>query len=370
MQSDSKPIEHRVAAWIRSGKFWAIGAALLVLAGACMTLTEQKPTGKVDRGLRFSHELHAVQAQLECDICHSFEPDAPLEYTMPSHDVCSVCHDIPPDGLEPTPETDVSNCSFCHSREDYRVDPWQSMLDPERIWKHDPHVTAAELECATCHGDLDKGTISAQPTALGIKPFCMDCHGATEPKLNECSVCHTEMSADVRPKYRGSIRIPHDSPEIWERVHGRESQISAEYCGLCHQGEEDCEACHRQNAPSSHTVAWRRKAHGMEAAWNRAKCSVCHEEDQCIKCHQNTEPSSHRGGWGEPLNTHCVSCHFPPEKTGCTVCHESIAHASAMPSPHNFGIYPPNCTLCHPGGLPHRAPHVLNSTVRCVVCHQ
>jgi hypothetical protein len=142
------------------------------------------------------------------------------------------------------------------------------------------------------------------------------------------------------------------------------------YCSLCHDEQESCESCHTQNPPKDHTLAWRRKTHGLEATWDRASCAVCHEEDSCLKCHRNSTPSSHRAGWGSPLNRHCVNCHYPAEQSGCTVCHETIEHEDAMRSPHNLGIFPPNCNLCHPGGLPHQAPHLLNSTVHCVVCHK
>jgi hypothetical protein len=69
------------------------------------------------------------------------------------------------------------------------------------------------------------------------------------------------------------------------------------------------------------------------------------------------------------LDRHCANCHFPPTDTGCVVCHESIDHASALPSPHRFNIYPANCRICHPGGRPNQAPHPTNSTVNCQFCH-
>jgi mono/diheme cytochrome c family protein len=39
-------------------------------------------------------------------------------------------------------------------------------------------------------------------------------------------------------------------------------------------------------------------------------------------------------------------------------------------SPHTLGIYPVNCSACHPGGEPTRAPHLTNNSVRCRSCHE
>ena len=199
--------------------------------------------------------------------------------------------------------------------------------------------------------------------------FCVDCHAKTRPELTECKVCHSEISKETKPQYRATAHIPHDAPQIWETVHGQQWRDDPAFCKKCHESQTFCEDCHRKNAPSNHTISWRRKTHGLRAEWDRSKCAVCHEEDMCLRCHKHTEPSSHRAGWGEPGNRHCLSCHYPPQETNCTVCHESIDHRSAPRSPHDAGLYPPRCAVCHPGGVPYRAPHPINSTVRCVTCH-
>ncbi len=334
--------------------YWLAVIALSVLLGACVTYTGFRSVRHADRGIRFGHPKHAEEG-LDCTDCHEMAEGG---QTMPGHDLCGICHDIDVDN------PDAEACGFCHTEAEQAVRPRAKLLKAELKFSHGPHV-GAELDCATCHPEPDARALPKKP----LKSFCMDCHGETGPELNECDVCHSEVSKEVRPAYYGATRIPHDAPQIWERVHGRESTTDPAFCALCHETEASCEACHRKNPPRDHTLAWRRKSHGLRASWDRAKCSVCHEEDSCLKCHKNTKPSSHRGAWDRPLNRHCASCHYPPQKTNCTVCHESIDHSSALPSPHALGVFPRPCRLCHPGGLPHRAPHVLNSTVRCAVCH-
>lgn len=334
---------------VKAGWVVAAGLAIVFVAHG-----EASAAKKADRGFRMPHATHAEEG-LDCTDCHALGPD---ERSLPDHDLCSMCHDIPE-------EADDEACAVCHTRSDRTVAPWVKAISEEVIFSHDPHL-AQGLECAACHEDPDKARLPAGPPM----DFCVSCHATTAAELNECGVCHTEIDRDSRPAYRGPVRIAHDVPALWKRTHGREYQEDSLFCAMCHEDQAAfCEDCHRSDKPDSHTLTWRRKTHGLRAQWDRGACAVCHEEDSCEKCHRNTEPRSHRGAWGDPLNRHCASCHYPVQNTNCTVCHEAIEHERGIPSPHRLGIYPPRCGLCHPQGLPHRAPHFLNTSVRCIVCH-
>lgn len=339
---------------VRRYGWLAIGIAVSVLLAACATLTTMKLAGR-DRGLRFSHATHE-EAELACDDCHQLEDG---KETIPGHDVCSLCHDIDTDN--PTPE----DCGVCHTRGDYAVEPWKPVLSNEINFSHLNHVEKASIKCGVCHQNPDKRVLPKGP----LMPWCMDCHKKENPALNECAVCHKEIRKDRIPAERHGARIAHDAPGIWEITHGNEYRYDPGYCRLCHDDQSFCDSCHQEKPPRDHTIAWRRKPHGLKAAWDRDRCAVCHEEDMCWKCHQETEPASHRGGWGFPLNRHCANCHFPPQDAGCTTCHVRIEHREAKPSPHVFGVYPSRCAGCHPGGNPFLAPHHVNSTTTCAFCH-
>lgn len=340
---------------------------LSVAMAACVAYRAIRP-GQSDRGILSAHAIHAEQG-LDCTDCHSWEE---RERGIPGHEMCGFCHEID-EGA-----TDKSACNFCHTRDDQSVGPLTKRLSVEIKWDHVYHL-AKEIECSTCHSVPD--AIPALPRGT-LKPLCKDCHSKAEPKVledgavdsaftrNDCRVCHNELNEEIIPKFLGGVRVPHDMPYVWEKVHGQESKAAPILCAQCHDSQADCEECHRKTPPQNHTLAWRRKTHGLHATWSRSNCAVCHEEDSCLQCHQNTKPTSHRGAFGRPLNSHCVKCHYPPQRSNCTVCHEEIDHAKAMPSPHILGLYPPRCALCHPGGLPHRAPHLENSTVRCLTCHK
>jgi len=334
--------------------FWmvfVIGASVII--GACVTSTVPKATK--DRGVRVNHKFHGEQG-LDCSTCHESKEGA---MSFPTHETCGTCHEINMDA--PTKEM----CGKCHTREDYSITASEKRFKPEVKWSHDPHL-AKEVKCESCHGaDPDANGLPAGP----LMATCMDCHGKTDPKLNECEVCHNEIRKTTKPQFRGETRIQHDVPAIWAHTHGNESRVDPKYCATCHTEPQFCDDCHTKTQPDSHTATWRRKSHGIEATYNRNNCTVCHEEDSCLKCHRNTKPESHKSTWGPPFDNHCTTCHFPASKNNCTVCHEAVEHQTAPPSPHRARIYPPNCMRCHPGGTPGRAPHAVNSTVSCKLCH-
>ncbi len=334
-------------------KPWVMALAVSLLAGACLTLTGPQ-FAKPDRGLKFPHKKH-VDEGIACVDCHAMAQEPPA---MPKHEFCSTCHDFDLD--KPDPKA----CGFCHTKPDYKVAPLPKRLGGDVKFVHPKHIEA-KVECKECHADPDK-----TPFPSGqMMPFCMDCHAKKSTELTECKVCHAQLDKTVRPTTRGGEHIAHDAPEAWKRIHGQEYRKDNAFCDICHDKEASCEACHRKTPPDSHTISWRRKSHGLRAEWDREKCVVCHEEEFCVKCHRSTEPSSHRGSWGEPLNRHCATCHFPPQETGCMVCHESVSHEGAPRSPHDTGRYPVNCRMCHPNGIPGRAPHVVNTTLTCAACH-
>lgn len=369
MQLISSQHKNKTRSGLRSLSALVLLVALSIIAGACMTSTEDKSKSKeADNGLKFPHAIHLSEdLAIDCSACHDTAAESGLP-TIPSHDICSLCHELPEgmDSGEYTPELlAMEACNFCHTRPDRSVDQRNAKLTEEIKFAHATHE-AAEVACDSCHGNAQSGIKLPKAPMM---PVCMECHAQKSPELNDCAVCHNTITKDTIPTMRGDKKIAHDAPWVWETIHGREAQMDPMYCAMCHDQQEDCEDCHSRVAPKNHTLSWRNHTHGIRAAWDRTSCAVCHEEDTCQKCHENMTPKSHRGGWGGLANRHCVNCHYPPEQSGCVVCHEDIDHKGALPSPHLIGVYPPNCATCHPGGLPNRAPHLMNSTVHCAVCH-
>ncbi len=326
---------------------------LSVFVAACATVKTVTTHPGHDRGVNIPHEPHTQDTA--CTDCHEIKAEGPA---YPNHGTCETCHEIDVDKPDP------KKCGMCHTNADYEIKPRPKTLSEEIKFDHAPHV-AKEVPCKSCHIDPDKQFLPSGQ----LMPFCVDCHTKQGGKLTECQTCHKEISKNTRPTTRHGARIAHDSPDIWQQIHGREFQKDKAYCGMCHTDEQFCSDCHRVTKPKSHTAVWRDDTHGQRATWDRRQCAVCHEEDMCQRCHENTEPSSHRGSWEGRNGRHCQACHFPPTRAqNCTVCHEDIDHEKAPVSPHKLGQYPTPCSSCHPG-TPGRPPHFDNSSVRCISCH-
>ena len=152
----------------------------------------------------------------------------------------------------------------------------------------------------------------------------------------------------------GQEKVPFPKPSShgvnWIRYHGKtvDGNMTGaggrdDACIICHV-RNDCMACHTTQAPSDHTNTWRTLSHGFAAGGNRERCASCHRQDYCVRCHDETAPRSHRSNW---ITGHCTWCHFGPDQRpadSCGVCHRVAAHLSA-PHPINASL---NCTLCHP----------------------
>lgn len=372
MKSTSEIAFKRAVSWLRAGRVWGCILVLAVLAGSCLTFREAPSRGAgpsdATRGFKFSHKLHKENGLDDCTVCHDPTAAEPNALTQPAHELCATCHDVPTteNNNPPTDPAERAKCSFCHLREDFTVTRWKPSLSTELKWQHAPHLNA-QLDCVKCH----TGTSEAKMRPALSMASCIECHKQQpKPGMAECTECHTQINRDTVPQFRDGQRIAHDAPLVWKKIHGQESKLNPAYCANCHEKKESCNECHTKEAPADHTLAWRGKPHGLQAQWNRNRCATCHEEDSCVKCHKSDTPSSHRAGWGEPADRHCVTCHFPAQQNECVVCHDKIDHEQAKPSPHAFGVFPPNCAQCHPGRIPYLAPHPLNSTVKCVQCHR
>jgi len=355
------------------------GAALLAGCFLQQTLQEQRPA--------FPHRAHGSATGLSCATCHL--PLEPLAETsrpaLPRLELCLVCHA----GLDGGKPYERTPAAFFTADGIGQAVP-RSELPPEVRFSHEEHV-AAVGSCERCHPGIETSSTIAGMPRLGMEE-CLACHelgraGAPAPQpgtagaaaaarwadadplavapagpgLRECSACHRSWSAETPP-------ATHDL--AWRLAHGdawrNRGESLVERCDLCHS-ETSCVQCHRAEQPASHTNTFRLSTHGLEAAFDRQACQVCHQDDSCSRCHEVTEPLSHTGSWGDPLDTHCLACHFPLGNESCAVCHRSTpSHGDATPMPawHDPGF---DCRQCHGNGQP--LPHVDNGSA-CTACHR
>ena len=323
--------------------------ALLLFCSACAVLRGFLPGSK---RFAFSHERHVTLEKLECANCHSeaFAADDP---GLPARDTCDVCHSEIDAERPPEKRIDV-----LFRGEQYAA-AHAARLPREVVFSHKLHA-AGKQACNACHAGIEhaEGVLALAPPRMDD---CTRCHAQRSVAPGSgCALCHREVSQRWKPANHAAN---------WRRAHGPvardDSGRQAERCELCHT-QASCDACHRNEAPQSHTPFWHERAHGLAALAERQDCAACHAPASCDRCHQETRPRSHTGSWGGTLATHCLGCHQPLRSEECSACHRSNpGHLSATHTPpdHFPGM---NCRQCH--GLSAPLPHVDNGD-DCSSCH-
>ncbi len=340
---------------LRLAGFVAIGA-MVALAGCLLfSRSEQEPRGPLS--IPFNHLVHADKATLECANCHT-KAATDEQAGMPKQRQCLLCHGqgVVPGQKQPF-ELELA------ALQDPMAWPTRNKLPDYVRFSHSHHLGQSGITCESCHGDTGRSTAVKTSVAKVKQADCARCHTERGLAASDCQRCHVEGW--------GTTLAPKSHQQDWIRRHGPQARAGffpdhGQDCASCHR-EDKCASCHKVQQPTSHTVAWRERAHGFAASVDRESCTVCHTQDSCQRCHETLRPSSHRPGWGSPQDKHCNTCHLGDlEAAGCAVCHRgtpSHAAATARPSWHAPGM---NCRQCH--GLSIKLPHPDNGD-DCTSCH-
>jgi hypothetical protein len=302
-------------------------------------------------GLAFSHRVHVVDEGFDCSDCHT-AIESSDDPGMPAQGQCMLCHDEI--DAEKPPERQIATL-FADGA--FKAGRFEALQDGELIFSHRAHATGSQ-DCDACHTGIEENEWvgSLKPLAMAE---CQGCH-ATAGAPNECATCHSEIRAD---------RPPASHAFHWDKTHGDAVRAGglkgAQSCSLCHD-ESTCTSCHMSEPPENHNNHWRRRGHSLMAQLDRDRCSTCHQPDACDRCHMQTQPMSHAGMWGGTRSRHCVSCHFPLQSEGCSVCHKATpSHSLAAPKPPGHTPLL-DCRQCH--GIVAPLPHV-DKGDDCNICH-
>ena len=304
--------------------------------------------------VKFSHKFHSTEVGVECAACHPAAKASALasDNLFPSHEECGTCHQ---DQIN-------STCGYCHVNPD-AIEP-RTVPVRELIFSHQRHLGMANVECKTCHTDVDS---SAEVSTMHLPAMvtCNACHNDRQA-TNQCEGCHTNL-AQLLPKdhLRSDFR----------RFHGETTRVGAMdvSCENCH-GQTFCQECHQttglkafggrdlvtdprprtspKDSPKE-TVLQRvhdlnyRYTHGVDAQSRQSECASCHNQQEfCSQCHQNGgnitqshfKPASHMVpgfvtlgvGSGGGLHAeearrdmeNCASCHDAEGQDPiCLTCH-------------------------------------------------
>ncbi|HET6487454.1 MAG TPA: cytochrome c3 family protein [Spirochaetia bacterium] len=390
-------------------------------------------------GLTFNHKYHTVDVGLSCDACHEQNAANPRLVSFPDHDTCAACHQDEIDANGPK-----KNCELCHTQRDYKTRVRKNVvLSPLVVFDHPQHQKSG-VDCSQCHAAFDKDVLTADEM-LPSMDACVSCHTDRKVKgANDCYSCHVKGLEKLTPQtHTASWKLSHgagltrdliasnctvchtkelgtsctechhqpplssgksvscsvchgdgfdttrpaDHTPGWVSGHGKgltQTRIDQD-CSLCHTvaNGNDCQTCHRREAPPTHTIGWAQSVHGVAARTDRQSCDVCHDQSQCIACHSTNQPFTHTGSWGSPWNRHCLSCHMEgggyvsgSMEGNCGVCHNATdvfaRHlSSSFPTPnpptvpaHTTGLV---CTTCHTvQNVQHPMPR---NGAACVTCH-
>jgi len=250
--------------------------------------------------LRFNHNLHVVDLEMECAACHGDLDEG--RFAAADHDACTDCHEEWTEADEISRET----CGMCHVEKDLdTIGEAAEITKPTRgVFQH---TETLDGQCDLCHGDLlGEGVEFVKVSSRADIVAMRDTAHASN---RSCTSCHEDLDVDVAPA---------NHRQNWTRRHGGFSADEDAVCTLCH-AQQSCQECHRFQQPSSHTNLFRLQTHGIEASWSREKCMVCHRQDSCDSCHSEVKPRSHTAAWRQ---RHCLQCHSSQAMgSGCETCH-------------------------------------------------
>jgi hypothetical protein len=429
MNEQEKPKSRRPARFVLY-----IGAPLAALAlvfGALYLFGDAK-SSRAASGLKINHKFKTETVGLSCDTCHDVNATNAKLMSFPNHDTCIACH---ADAIDEN--SDKKNCELCHTQADYKTHVRKDqVISPLVKFNHQPHQKAG-VDCVSCHTTFDKDVLTGDEM-IPTMDTCIKCHTDKQVKggtacnfchvkgveklkpqthsaaawktvhgagLNKdlidanCKVCHTKEQNNSCTKchHQAPLTIgktvacttchgtavdktrPQDHNPLWVTSHGKNlSQAKIDQkCSLCHNqaSGNDCQSCHRREAPKNHTIGWSQNLHGNAARTNRQSCATCHDQSECISCHTTTPPFTHTGTWGTPYDRHCINCHIEGGNYAgggiggnCGVCHKStdIYAKHQNVRGHTGGVL---CLTCHNGSTAVAISHPTPVVTSCATCH-
>ena len=136
--------------------------------------------------IAFPHTIHAGQDQIDCQYCH-FSAERSVDAGIPPVATCWGCHQLIL-GTDERQQAEIQNVRGYWERQE--PIPWVRIYKvPDHV--HFPHLrhVAAEVDCATCHGEVQEMTVIEevnQPLSMG---WCVSCHMERDVS-RDCAVCH------------------------------------------------------------------------------------------------------------------------------------------------------------------------------------
>ena len=138
---------------------------------------------RVEQPFPFPHNRH-IEKGLKCtEYCHEAVTKGPVA-GLPSIKTCMICHS------QIATDKPLIKQVTAYSEKGIEI-PWQRVYGFTREahvrFNHAPHIRAG-VDCATCHGDVGKGTVATRAVDHNMG-FCVNCHRDRKAS-NDCLTCH------------------------------------------------------------------------------------------------------------------------------------------------------------------------------------
>lgn len=130
-----------------------------------------------EQPIAFSHKIHAGQFEIDCNYCHTGVRKS-ASANIPSANICMNCHGQIVKGTNTgTAEIEKIYAAI----ENDRPIEWVRIhnLPDLAYFNHAQHVAVGNIECQTCHGEIQEMEV-VQQHALLTMGWCIDCHRQTE----------------------------------------------------------------------------------------------------------------------------------------------------------------------------------------------
>lgn len=146
-------------------------AAKNVIDGLYMVGVQQNY--QPEQPIAFSHKIHAGDYEIDCQYCHTGVEIA-KSANIPSVNICMNCHS--------SIKTDSKEIQKLYAaQESGKPIEWVRVhnLPDLAYFNHSQHVNVGQIECQTCHGEIQEMEVVKQfaPLTMG---WCIDCHRNTE----------------------------------------------------------------------------------------------------------------------------------------------------------------------------------------------
>ena len=138
---------------------------------------------KPQQPIEFPHNTHIEKGVTCTEYCHESVTKGP-QAGLPSVNTCLICH--------AAIATDRPRIQQITQMSEKGIDlNWQRVYGyPQSAhvrFNHAPHIRA-NVECATCHGDIAHQTVAQRNVDLNMG-YCVNCHREKKAP-NDCLTCH------------------------------------------------------------------------------------------------------------------------------------------------------------------------------------